>query len=141
MRETEASTWLPRNSSNVPLRALKLAAVVLGVGLVMTVGVARAQDDDDDDRTFEEKIIGNLMAGIGATNMENKGIDYRERSPLVVPPTIDLPPPGSTSARSCRTAGMRGCACARSRSSCRPDREAAPTRWPAWSRASSPNTI
>ena len=98
MRETEASTWLPRNSSNVPLRALKLAAVVLGVGLVMTVGVARAQDDDDDDRTFEEKIIGNLMAGIGATNMENKGIDYRERSPLVVPPKLDLPPPASTSA-------------------------------------------
>ena len=98
MRETEASTWLPRNSSNVPLRALKLAAVVLGVGLVMTVGVARAQDDDDDDRTFEEKTIGNLMAGIGATNMENKGIDYRERSPLVVPPKLDLPPPASTSA-------------------------------------------
>jgi hypothetical protein len=92
MRKTEANIWLPRNSS-VPLRALKLAAVMLGVGLVMTVGVARAQEDDDDDKTFEEKIIGNLMAGIGATNMENKGIDYRERSPLVVPPKIDLPPP------------------------------------------------
>jgi len=33
------------------------------------------------------------MAGIGATNMENRGIDYRERSPLVVPPRLDLPPP------------------------------------------------
>jgi len=97
MRKTEANIWLPRNSS-VPLRALKLAAIMLGVGLVMTVGVARAQEDDDDDKTFEEKIIGNLMAGIGATNMENKGIDYRERSPLVVPPTLDLPPPASTSA-------------------------------------------
>ncbi len=97
MRKTEANIWLPRNSS-APLRALKLAAVMLGVGLVMTVGVARAQEDDDDDKTFEEKIIGNLMAGIGATNMENKGIDYRERSPLVVPPTLDLPPPASTSA-------------------------------------------
>lgn len=97
MRKTEANIWLPRNSS-VPLRGLKLAAVMLGVGLVMTVGVARAQDDDDDDRTFEEKIIGNLMAGIGATNMENRGIDYRERSPLVVPPKIDLPPPAATSA-------------------------------------------
>jgi len=38
------------------------------------------------------------MAGIGGTNMENKGIDYRERSPLVVPPKIDLPPPTGTSA-------------------------------------------
>jgi hypothetical protein len=99
MREAEASTWLPRNSPNMPLRALKLTAVMLGVGLVMTVGVARAQDaDGDDDRTFEEKIIGNLMSGIGATNMENRGIDYRERSPLVVPPTLDLPPPASTQA-------------------------------------------
>jgi hypothetical protein len=25
--------------------------------------------------------------------MENRGIDYRERSPLVVPPKLDLPPP------------------------------------------------
>jgi hypothetical protein len=38
------------------------------------------------------------MAGIGATNMENRGIDYRERSPLVVPPKLTLPPPASTSA-------------------------------------------
>jgi hypothetical protein len=98
MRKTEASGWLLQNSRNVPVRALKLAAVMLGVGLVMTVGVARAQDDDDDDKSFEEKIIGNLMAGIGATNMENRGIDYRERSPLVVPPKLDLPPPASNAA-------------------------------------------
>src|ERR1700744_4648115 len=98
MRETEASGWFVRNSSDVPMRALRLAAVALGIGLVMTVGVARAQDNDDDDKTFEEKIIGNLMAGIGATNMENRGIDYRERSPLVVPPTLELPPPASSQA-------------------------------------------
>jgi hypothetical protein len=98
MRETEDSAWWVWNSANVPSRALKVAAVMLGIGVVMTTGVARAQDDDDDDKTFEEKIIGNLMAGIGATNMENRGIDYRERSPLVVPPNLDLPPPASTQA-------------------------------------------
>ena len=38
------------------------------------------------------------MAGIGGTNMENRGIDYRERSPLVVPPKLDLPPPAAASA-------------------------------------------
>ena len=38
-------------------RALRLAVVALGVGLVMAAGVARAQDDDEDDKTFEEKII------------------------------------------------------------------------------------
>jgi hypothetical protein len=98
MRKTEPGIWLLRNSTDLPVRALRIAAVTLAIGIVMGVGVARAQDDDDDDKTFEEKIIGNLMAGIGATNMENKGIDYRERSPLVVPPNLDLPPPASTSA-------------------------------------------
>jgi len=65
----------------------------------MTAGVARAQDDEEDEKTFEEKIIEGIMAGIGGTNMENRGIDYRERSPLVVPPKIDLPPPATGSAR------------------------------------------
>jgi hypothetical protein len=37
------------------------------------------------------------MAGIGGTNMENRGIEYRERSPLVVPPKLDLPPPAEAS--------------------------------------------
>ncbi|MBU6457550.1 MAG: hypothetical protein KGK16_02610 [Bradyrhizobium sp.] len=98
MRKTRTSGWLRRNSSGVPVRALRIAAAALGIGLVMTVGVARAQDDDNDDRTFEEKLIGDIMSGIGATNMENRGIDYRERSPLVVPPNLDLPPPASASA-------------------------------------------
>jgi hypothetical protein len=64
----------------------------------MSANVARAGDDDEDDKTFEEKIIEGIMKGIGGTNMENTGIDYRERSPLVVPPKLDLPPPASTSA-------------------------------------------
>jgi hypothetical protein len=31
--------------------------------------------------------------------MDNRGIDYRERSPLVVPPTLDLPPPSSAASQ------------------------------------------
>ena len=93
MRETEASGWIVQMSPRMLTRTLRFTAVALGVGLVMTVGVARAQDDDDDDKTFEEKIIEGIMSGIGGTNMENRGIDYRERSPLVVPPKLDLPPP------------------------------------------------
>jgi hypothetical protein len=92
MRDTEAGVWMLQDSLR---RALRLAVVAMGVGLVMTAGAARAQDDDEDDQTFEEKIIGNIMAGIGGTNMENRGIEYRERSPLVVPPKLDLPPPES----------------------------------------------
>ncbi len=105
MRETEthgslvhlSSTGLQRGLTSAALkRSLRLAAVMLGIGLVMSAGVARAQDDDDDDSSFEDKIIKNVMTGLGGTNMENQGIDYRERSPLVVPPKITLPPPDAT---------------------------------------------
>src|SRR6202045_1122802 len=93
----KASGRTVQKSSRALTRALRLAAIALGIGLVMTAGVARAQEDDEDDKTFEEKIIEGIMAGVGGTNMENKGIEYRERSPLVVPPKIDLPPPASAS--------------------------------------------
>jgi hypothetical protein len=97
MRETEASDWIVRNSPAALRRALRLSVVALGIGLVMAAGAARAQDDDEDDKTFEEKVIEGIMAGIGGTNMDNRGIDYRERSPLVVPPKLDLPPPVAAS--------------------------------------------
>ena len=92
MRQTETSGWIVQNRSRAMMRALRLASVVLGIGLVMSASAVRAEDDEDDS-TFEEKIIKQIMTGIGGTNMENTGIEYRERSPLVVPPKIDLPPP------------------------------------------------
>lgn len=93
MRDTEAGNWMVPVSTGALMRAMRLAVVALGVGLVLTAGAARAEDDEEDDKTFEEKIIEGLMAGIGGTNMENRGIEYRERSPLVVPPKLDLRPP------------------------------------------------
>lgn len=77
--------------------ALRLSAVAIGIGLLAVSTVARAQDDGDgsDSKTFEQKIIDNIMHGIGAVGPEDSGIDYRERSPLVVPPKLDLPPPVS----------------------------------------------
>jgi hypothetical protein len=97
MRETEASGWVVHKSSRT-LRALRLAAIVAGIGLIMSAGVARAQDDEEEDNSsFSDKIIKGIMTGVGGKNMENQGIDYRERSPLVVPPKIDLPPPETAS--------------------------------------------
>lgn len=95
MRETEANGWIVQNSSRALRFGLRLAAIA-SVGLVITAGAAHAEDADDDEKTFEEKVIEGIMAGIGGTNMENRGIDYRERSPLVVPPKLDLPPPETT---------------------------------------------
>jgi hypothetical protein len=48
MRDTKASGWNEQNSSGALTRALRLAVVALGIGLVMTTGAARAGDDDDD---------------------------------------------------------------------------------------------
>jgi hypothetical protein len=103
MRDNDAGGWMvqdPRLAFWTGLsRSLRITAVALGVGLVMAAGPVRAGDDDDeDDKTFEEKIIEGIMKGIGGTNMENQGINYRERSPLVVPPKLDLPPPAGTTA-------------------------------------------
>src|SRR3974390_306892 len=97
MRKTEAKGWMGQHSSSTVIRAARLSAVVLGVGLLVASGAARAQENDDDDKTFEEKIIEGIMKGIGGTNMDNTGIDYRERSPLVVPPKLELPPPAANS--------------------------------------------
>ena len=43
-----------------------------------------------------EKITDSFKNAIRGTNMDNRGIDYRERSPLVVPPKLDLPPPAAS---------------------------------------------
>jgi hypothetical protein len=106
MRDTKAGGRMVQDPLQNPwqdprkalTRGLRLAVVAVGIGLIMTAGAARAGDDDEDDKTFEEKIIEGIMKGIGGTNMENQGIDYRERSPLVVPPKIDLPPPAAAAA-------------------------------------------
>lgn len=95
MRQTKASGWIVRNSSAATMRALRLAVVPLGIALVMSAGAARAGDDQDD-RSITEKITDGFKSAIRGTNMDNRGIDYRERSPLVVPPKLDLPPPAAS---------------------------------------------
>lgn len=92
----------PENSdtcgiSNSFLRALRLAAVVLGVGLVVGAGQVRAQDDVDEEeasqKSFERGIMDNVMSSIGGRRIEDGTINYRERSPLVIPSNTNLPPP------------------------------------------------
>ena len=93
MRKTDTSISVGKTSAKALTRAARISAIVLGIGLLMTSHAARAGDDDEDEKTFEEKIIEGVIKGLGGTNMDNTGIDYRERSPLVVPPKLDLPPP------------------------------------------------
>ena len=64
---------------------------LLGITLLFAAGAAALAEDDDED-TVEQKIIKNIMKGMGA-DVDKDRIDFRERSPLVIPPTRDLPPP------------------------------------------------
>jgi hypothetical protein len=52
--------------------------------LTLAAQPARAEDDD---LSFEQKIINSLLG------RNDSSIDYRERSPLVIPPSTDLPAP------------------------------------------------
>jgi hypothetical protein len=74
-------------------RCAAFAGVLGMLLLVFANASARAEDDDEDD-TFEQKIIRGILSGLGV-NVGGAGIQYRERSPLVIPPSRDLPPPGS----------------------------------------------
>jgi hypothetical protein len=82
-----------REQSRMSLRlALTVCAALLAVP-----AVASAQQAQDDEDTFEQKIIKNILGGMGV-DVGRPGIDYRERSPLVIPPTRDLPPPQASNA-------------------------------------------
>lgn len=60
-------------------------------GFLFACTTTSAFAGDDDEATWEGKVIDKVLGGIGIQT--GPGIDYRERSPLVVPPKIDLPPP------------------------------------------------
>jgi len=84
---------LMRNSTRTKPVARAVLGGLLGITLVLAAGAAAfAQDAEEDEDTIEQKVIKNIMKGMGADVDKNK-IDFRERSPLVIPPTRDLPPP------------------------------------------------
>src|SRR5882762_1473048 len=91
-----------REQSRMSLRlALTACAVLLAVPTV-----ASAQQAQDDEDTFEQKIIKNILGGLGV-DVGRAGIEYRERSPLVIPPTRDLPPPQSANVSAANPAWPR----------------------------------
>src|ERR1044072_2435167 len=77
--------------SGASLRRL-LMACVCGTLLAIPAAASAQQAQDGDDDTFEQKIIKNILGGMGV-DVGRPGIDYLERSPLVIPPTRDPQPP------------------------------------------------
>ena len=72
-------------------------AFALAVLVVGAPGRAQAQQDDSVDTNsvwnLEQRVWTGIVRGLGLRDPNAPVIDYRERSPLVVPPSRELPPP------------------------------------------------
>lgn len=73
-------------------RAAAAAAVALTVALAWSAGSARAEDDDEN-VPLDTKLFRQFMKDLGLSRSGDGMIEYRERAPLVVPPSRELPPP------------------------------------------------
>ena len=77
-------------------RAAAAAAVALVLALAWSAGSARAEDANDEEEVpLDTKLWRQFMKDLGLQRDGEPGrdIDYRERAPLVVPPSRNLPPP------------------------------------------------
>jgi hypothetical protein len=87
MKCDQAAPGAPEQQVWTPFKAIALAGAL---GLLAAAGlspdVARAQESSGDGTLF-----GSVLKGLGIGGENN--IEYRERPPLVVPATRDLPPP------------------------------------------------
>jgi hypothetical protein len=66
---------------------------------MLAAGTTWAQAQDDE--SFDQKIISNVLGTFGLKNSQGE-IDYKERSPLVLPPRVELPPPETNPAAGAR---------------------------------------
>src|SRR5262245_60208310 len=83
----------------------QLRAAIGALALVLTLGVAGlsvvswstpalAEDDDEENVPLDSKILRQFLKDWGLRKDGSEvGIDYRERAPLVVPPSRNLPKP------------------------------------------------
>jgi len=82
-----------KNRNHKFTRAVLCAA--FGIVLVIAGSTAVFAGDDDDDDLPDTKFMKGLLRGLGLRNGQEAGIEYKERPPLVVPPSRDLPAPAT----------------------------------------------
>jgi len=78
-------------------------AGLLGLALVAVCAgtSARAQDDSEEADSIwnlDQRLLGDFLSNLGLRSGYEREIDYRERSPLVLPPSRNLPPPQTANA-------------------------------------------
>jgi hypothetical protein len=82
-------------------RRLNRVALAVTLGATMVLGCAGSfakAADDTDEELMDTRIFRNIMQGLGLRKDEGPSIEYRERSPLVLPTSKELPRPESDAA-------------------------------------------
>ncbi len=85
-----------RDIRRTRLLHVALAGAVAALAVCGTYSAARAGDDSVSNQSFTDKFMNTL--GLHDPFAPQYGINYSERSPLVVPPNRDLPPPITSTA-------------------------------------------
>lgn len=85
------SSIIRKPAGSLRRTARTVAALVTAASLL---SITAATANDDDEPVKDDGLMGSLMRGLGATNGSGD-IQYRERSPLVVPRQLSLPPPAA----------------------------------------------
>jgi hypothetical protein len=87
---------MPRDVCHHKLTGAVLGTV-LGTLLIIagSAGTALAADDDGEG-FYDQRLLRSFLRGLGLSNGREGTIEYKERPPLVVPPTRDLPQPETT---------------------------------------------
>ena len=78
------------------IRQIGIASAFTLAALIMGAPVQAQQDDSVENSTIkdmEQRVWGTIVRGLGLRDPNAPAIDYRERSPLVVPPSRELPAP------------------------------------------------
>jgi hypothetical protein len=81
-------------ASGHALRSLRRLGLAALLGIAVSTGGVPAQADDNDDMP-DTKFFRSILKSLGLRRDE-AGIEYRERSPLVLPPGKELRPPSAS---------------------------------------------
>jgi hypothetical protein len=72
-----------------------IASTLLGAAVVIagaSLGARAGDNDGEEEEAADIKFFRNILSGLGLKR-DDESIRYRERSPLVIPPSKSLPPP------------------------------------------------
>jgi hypothetical protein len=84
----------PMTAFRMTMRLCTTTAASAAIALALTgAAAAQAEGSSPLDDAPDVKFFRSILGGLGVDRGDRPDIEYRERSPLVVPPQITLPPP------------------------------------------------